>query len=123
MPFKILVKDQSLAFKNGDPVELAPSLYPLKEKEDYTAWLANGNAANDWPSIFYLIHITDVELDGTESEVQYIMSPYDAFNPDAAFKRRYNIQLTGSHLTAVNTLHETSMDWATLETFIVDRLA
>ena len=123
MTFKVIVKDSNAGYLNGDPLEIAPSAYDLTVAEDYTKWIDVGNSHESWPKTFYIIHITNAELDGTEAEVQYILAPYDISDPDATFKKRYNVQLSGQHIIDVQTVYATSMSFATFEALLIDRLA
>lgn len=123
MTFKVVVKDSNAGYLNGDLLEIAPSAYDLTVAEDYAKWINAGNSHESWPETFYIIHITDVELDGTEAEVQYVLAPYDIGGLDAPFKRRYNVQLTGQYLTDVQAVYATSMSFSTFESLLIDRLA
>jgi hypothetical protein len=58
MTFKVIVKDSNAGYLNGDPLEIAPSVYDLTVAEDYTKWIAAGNSHESWPKTFYIIHIT-----------------------------------------------------------------
>jgi hypothetical protein len=72
---------------------------------------------------FTLYTLLDAELDGTEAEVQYVLAPYDISDPDAPFKKRYNVQISGQHLIDVQTVYATSMSFATFESLLIDRLS
>ena len=43
--------------QEGDPVGAFDDSHVFGEREDKTVWIANGNAAADWPGTFYVIDI------------------------------------------------------------------
>lgn len=89
---RLLLRSADLAHAGlyeGDPVAIVDDSHTFSQEEDIRVWVANGNAANTYPGLFYVIDLVGMPLEPARRLYEQWKRPavpgdpeYDAPDPE-----------------------------------------
>jgi len=125
MAFSLQIKHHTGTFLQGDVIAIRPYGFQYQEGDCLKEWLLSGRSFESYPFSFAIVYCSDVDMDGSEEEVQSLLEHYTSEEEDIMFKRRKYLSIPEDYENVnrvdLRTTGETTASWKTIKQYIVER--